>query len=341
MAEPRLNIAGIGLVGGFGQGKQSLLDALRNGGRPNGTVSVTREDGDHKLPAYQADVSGVIRFISAAAARRMNRFGKLALFGASMAVEDAGWPIPLKRKDVGLVIASGYGASKSTFDFLDSIIDEGGNFPSPTLFSNSVHSSAASHLSISLGLEGPCLTVSQFEMSPISALLTARDWLVEGRVEAVLFGSVDELCPVLGYCYDRFFGSGAEGPIEPFAWGKQTAVMGEGAAFVVLTLNNDKVRYGYIDKFQWTQARRAVIQKDELLVFGADGHTCCAGDYQKLSEGVNSKVAYSPVYGALPGGQLFDVIIAILAGNNKFTSVKCDSSGNCGIIECYCQKEVI
>jgi 3-oxoacyl-[acyl-carrier-protein] synthase II len=274
----------------------------------------------------------------------MNRFAKLAVLGASMALEDAGWPIPVRRKDVGLVVASGYGASKSTFDFLDSMIDDGGNFPSPTLFSNSVHSSAASHLGITLELEGPCLTVSQFEMSPISALLTARNWLVEGRVEAVLFGVVEEICPVLGYCYDSFFGAGAYGPIEPFVWEKQTAVMGEGAAFLLLKRGDTESRYGYIDRLLWTQSRNFTIPAGSMLVLGADGHTCCAEDYHRLSEGVVSRTAYTPLYGSMPGGQAFDVAIAAIsaeqnAGMNRFCSVKCDAQGNCGVIECHSGRE--
>jgi 3-oxoacyl-[acyl-carrier-protein] synthase II len=343
VTEPWLIISGIGLVGGFGLGKEALLDALRNGGKPNGTVSVANPSGQRCLPAYQVDVSGVGRFVSAAAMRRMNRFAKLAVLGASLALEDAGWPIPVKRKDVGLVIASGYGASKSTFDFLDSMIDDNGSYPSPTLFSNSVHSSAASHLGIILELEGPCLTVSQFEMSPISALLTARSWLVEGRVEAVLFGVVEEICPVLGYCYDRFFGAGAYGPIEPFAWERQTAIMGEGAAFLLLKCGDPDSRYGHIDRLLWTQSRNFAVPAGSLLVLGADGHTCCAEDYRRLSEGVVSRTAYTPLYGSMPGGQAFDVAIAAISaehnlGYDRFCSVKCDAQGNCGVIECHLGK---
>ena len=344
MTEPRLNIAGIGLVGGFGLGKEALLHALRNGGKPNGTVPVANPSGQRDLPAYQVDVSGVGRYVSAAGMRRMNRFAKLGLLGASLALEDAGWPIPVKRKDIGLVVASGYGASKSTFDFLDSMIDDNGSFPSPTLFSNSVHSSVASHLCITLELEGPCVTVSQFEMSPISALLTARNWLVEGRVEAVLFGVVEEICPVLGYCYDRFFGAEAYGPIEPFAWEKQTAVMGEGAAFMLLTLGDFDKRYGYIDRLLWTQSRNVSVPDDCLLVLGADGHTCCAENYQRLSDGVVSRIAFTPLYGSLPGGQVFDVAIAAMSSGqdlryDKFCSVKCDAEGNCGVVECHLGRE--
>jgi 3-oxoacyl-[acyl-carrier-protein] synthase II len=361
--EPQLSILGLGVAGGFGVGKQALLDALRSGGRPNGTMAVVDPAGQRQLPAYQADVSPVGRFIPPATARRMNRFAKLALLGASLALEDAGWGLPLRRDDIGLIIASGYGASKSTFDFLDSMIDGEGQFPSPTLFSNSVHSSAASHASIVLELGGPCLTVSQFEMSPVSALLTARQWLVENRVTAVLFGAVDELCPVLAYSYDRFFGADANGPIEPFAWDKQTAVMGEGAAFFLLQrpgTGRPPSGYGSIDRIMWTQSRplekenRLLLHPEShqqpregekadrplfRLVLGADGHTCCAAHYRRLAKIAYSPMAYTPLYGSLPGGQAFDIAIAALAagqglGPDRVRSIKCDADGNCGVIEC-------
>ena len=327
-------------MGGFGLGKQALLEALRHGGKPNGTMPVADTSGPRPLPAYQVDIAPVSRFVSGAVARRMNRFAKLAVLGASLALEDAGWEIPLRRNDIGLVLASGYGASRSTFDFLDSMIEGEGQYPSPTLFSNSVHSSAASHVSIVMELGGPCLTVSQFEMSPISALLTAREWLLEGRVEAVLFGAVDEICPVLGYCYDQFFGVHASGPIEPFAWDRQTAVMGEGAAFLLLKRGQeDHARYGHISAATWTQSRSFTPGADRLLVLGADGHTCYARDYQRLFEQAQRCTAYTPLYGSLPGGQAFDVAIAAVAAESeprqRICSVKCDAQGNCGVIECY------
>ena len=345
MTEPRLSILGIGLAGGFGLGKQALLQALRDGGKPNGSIPVAAASGQRELPAYQVDVSPVSRFAAPAALRRMNRFAKLALLGASLALEDAGWNIPLRRDDIGLVIASGYGASKSTFDFLDSMIDGEGQFPSPTLFSNSVHSSAASHAGIVMELGGPCLTVSQFEMSPVSALLTVQQWLLEGRVEAVLFGAVDELCPVLAYCYDRFFGRDAGGPIEPFAWDKQTAVMGEGAAFLLLRRSEEgPTAYGRIDRIAWRQSRQMAIPPQSSLVLGADGQVCCAPHYRRLTETSPARVAYTPLYGSLPGGQAFDIAIAAIAaehgwGQNRVCSIKCDAHGNCGVIECDFDRE--
>ena len=320
--------------------KQAALEALASGGAPNETVTVGTPSGPRQLPAYQADVSGVRPFISAGARRRMNRFGKLAVLGASLALQDAGWEAPLNCDDVGLIVASGYGASKSTFDFLDSMLDDDGRCPSPTLFSNSVASSAASHLSIVLQSSGPSLTVSQFEMSPLSALLTASTWLAEGRVKAVLFGAVDELCPVLSYSYERFFGEQTSGPIEPFQWDQQTAVMGEGAAFLLLTRAEEADSgYGCIDQLLWTRSKRWAAPHEAALVVGADGHRCYADAYRRLAEDHPKRIAYSPLYGSLPGGQAFDVAIAALAAQageelDRIWSVKCDAEGNCGAISC-------
>ena len=125
----RLAVSGIGLAGGFGTGKEALLEALRNGGGPNGAVAVETESGTRRVPAYEVDVSGVGRFASRSMFRRMNRFAKMAVLGASLALEDAGRSVPPARDDIGLIIASGYGASKSTFDFLDSMIDDDGSCP--------------------------------------------------------------------------------------------------------------------------------------------------------------------------------------------------------------------
>jgi 3-oxoacyl-[acyl-carrier-protein] synthase II len=343
MIQARMRIAGIGLVGGFGCGKQALLDALSQGGRPNGEMLVSLESGSCRLPAYQADVAQVRQWAPKGPLRRMNRFGKMAILAASLALEDAGWQMPLQpaqRHDVALVIASGYGASKSTFDFLDTMIDDGGRCPSPTLFANSVHSSAAAHLSIVLQVGGPCLTVSQFEMSPISALLTARQWLSQGRVEAVLFGAVDEMCPILGYCYDRFFGPPISERIEPFAWERQSAIMGEGAVFMLLTRDKGNTEhYGFIEDLCWAQTHDVCIPNDYALVLGADGHTCCADAYRRVSEHRSTKTAYAPIYGSLPGGQAFEVAIAALAaqaqsGPDRICSVKCNKQESCGVITC-------
>ena len=72
---------------------------------------------------------------------------------------------------------------------------------------------------------------------------------------------------------------------------------------------------------------------------GADGHSCYAKAYRRLSEKGGSCVSYAPIYGSLPGGQALDVAIAAVAardgrGPDRICSVKFDAEGNCGVIAC-------
>jgi len=333
-----MTIQGLGVVGGFGQGPQALLQAWSQGPGANAEVPVLTPEGERHLPLYQVDVTPVKDFVKGGALRRMNRYARMGVLGASLALADADFEAQ-GRNDLGLVIASGYGASKSTFDFLDTMIDDGGRCPSPTQFSNSVHSSAASHLSIVLQVGGPCLTVSQFEMSPISALLTAYNWLAEGRVEAVLFGAVDEYCPVLGYCYDRFYGTSARECMRPEQWSQQTAVMGEGAVFLLLERAQGRGRYGHIESLDWCSAESVTIDPKKGLVLGADGQVCTARTYRSWADQHPEPRIYSPLYGSLPGGQAFDIACAALLARNGHgdalvQSLKCDARGQCGVVTC-------
>jgi 3-oxoacyl-[acyl-carrier-protein] synthase II len=193
-----LAIQGVGAVGAFGSGIQALRQALCAGKVPLGTLQVATAGGSLELPAYRADTEPLEEFVSKRALRRIDHFSRLALLGGYLALQDAG-RLEADRSRLGVVIATGYGAMQTTFAFLDSFIDGGDACSSPTHFSNSVHNAAAANLSILLGATGPSLTVSQFELSVHSALLTARQWLAEGRVDAVLLGGVDELGAVLGY----------------------------------------------------------------------------------------------------------------------------------------------
>ncbi len=121
--------------------------------------------------------------------RRMAHFCRLALLAAHRCLAAAP---DTERSGLGLVIATGYGPARTSFDYTDSILEFGPHLASPTAFSTSVHNIAASSVSLQLGLTGPVHTVSQGESSMIAALDIASGWLAEGRVSSVLLGALDE-----------------------------------------------------------------------------------------------------------------------------------------------------
>jgi len=332
----RLSIQGVGVVGGFGCGVEALNHALANRESRAQSVSVKTAQGLRQMAAFLADTSKLEDFVNKKALRRVDHYSKLALLGAYLALEDAG-QLEGDRQRMGTVIATGYGASRTTFAFLDSFMDDGDKFSSPTHFSNSVHNAAVANVSMLLSITGPGLTVSQFEMSVPSALFTVRNWLKEGRVDSVLFGAIDEYCDVLGYCWHRFFGEQEDAGqgINPLSFNLQSAIPGEGAAFFLLTReeNGGQSPYGFIEDIEIGRCGKDKLKVPEemMLIIGADGHKKCGSYYKRYVPESAPTACYTPIYGSLPVGSAFDLAIAALSIKNKkvFPSPKngCDKPG--------------
>lgn len=308
-------VEGIGPVGGFGAGIDKLSSALVAPPGPTSTVPIRWTDGDGEVPTFLADTSSLDSFVPRKALRRIDHFSRMALLAAHLALQDAGMLGP-NLGDLGVVVASGYGASQTTFAFLDSFIDGNEAYSSPTHFSGSVHNAPAAYISILLGITGPCLTVSQFEMSVPSALVSALRWLEEGRVEKVLFGAVDEYCSVLGYCWHRFFGPPRRAAIEPFLFDQQTAIPGEGAIFFLISRKKGpKNRYGRIARAEtgWAEEVKLPPPEHTLFILGADGHRKCGIHYESGAKNMMSVASYTPIYGSFPTNTAFDMAVGLLS----------------------------
>jgi len=304
----RIAIGGIGVVGGFGTGVEALRDALA--GNPAGVA--TSPDASAVDPGCQrANTAALDGFVDRKALRRMDAISRLAILGACLALRDAG--IDRADERMGVALSTGYGPSGTTLAFLDSFIDGGDACSSPTLFSSSVHNAPAANLSTLLGVTGPNLTVSQFEVSASTALLTAALWLEEGRVDRVLVGGVDEYGDVLGYCWQRFFGGSGSAPCQPLDNGRQTARPGEGCAFLLLERPAATRRCaGVIEGVHMGRAGGAPppIPADRLLVLGADGHRRCAGAYTRLVPAGCAVTSFGHLWGSFPTATAFDAAAA-------------------------------
>lgn len=309
----RIGVQGVGVVGGFGCGVADLAAALAGSGKPPARISVPTGRGQIDLPAFRADTSSLKDYVPPRTLRRIDQFSRLALLGGHLALADAGLP-EAERGRLGLIVASGFGATGMTFAFVDSFINDGDLCASPTHFANSVHNSAAANLSIHLGARGPCLTVSQFHLSVPSALATARVWLLEGRVDRLLFGAVDELSELIGYVWHRRRGTPDPLGMAPLCTGRETAVPGEGAAFFLLSrAAGDGAGYCSLDDVATGSARAAgpPLPPAGLLVLGADGRAESGRRYAAAAE--NGRIAcFTPVYGSMPAGPAFDLAAAAL-----------------------------
>ncbi|MBF0395854.1 MAG: beta-ketoacyl synthase chain length factor [Desulfobacterales bacterium] len=255
----KIAIQGIGMVGGFGS---------------------------------IADTDQLSSFLSKKELRRIDHFSKMALLASFLSIEDSK---NISKKRIGLIVATGYGPTQTTFSFLDSFIDSSDINSSPTLFSNSIHNSAAAHISISLKINGPTLTVSQQDFSVPSALITACQWINDDLVDSVLFGGVDEYGQIIEYCQKRFFEEGICGYSK----------VGEGACFFVLTKDIcSQSPYAYITDVAFGHF------KDKNVV-------CIKNGY------------YDWLYGKFPTSQAFDMAIAaLIIRYNKLQNICCIKTCN-------------
>jgi 3-oxoacyl-[acyl-carrier-protein] synthase II len=297
-------VAGIGVVGGFGSGIGALESALKTvcACTPAGTIEAIEHPDGSACPCrvLRAETGGLERFMSKRALRRVDHYSRLALYAAHLALEDAGvdCAAPLGER-VALVIASGNGAVGSTFSFLDTVIEGGDDQSSPTHFSNSVHNAAAAHVSMRLGITGPNLTVSQGDASVTSALAGALGYLADDVADAVLFGAVDEFSPVYGVGTDE--------------------VQGEGAAFFWLVRGGEGARYGEVALFRSDGGVRQGVAESFDLLFGED-----AQDAENAAKVIDT----APLHGVFPTRSALDLAACAagvgLAGNG---------GGSVGVIE--------
>ena len=318
----RIVLEGIGVVGGFGCGVSDLIRALNGSVCRPGTLALSTGTVQMEFPAFRADTSRLKEFVPARTLRRIDHFSRLALLGSYLALEDAGLA-ESEHHRLGVIIASGYGATGITYAFLKSFIDDGDICASPTYFANSVHNSAAANITILLGARGPNLTVSQFDLSVPSAITNVREWLLEGRVDRVLFGAVEELSDLIGYAWHRERGV-PRVPMTPLWTGMETATPAEGAAFLLFS-RSEAARAGYCTLETAMTGSHAnagfPLPGAGLLLLGADGRRETGLRYAALAE--NARIAcYSPLYGCMPAGPAFDLAAAalILKGGRIFPS---------------------
>ena len=99
----RLPVLGIGVVSAAGCGVEALKAVLEGARSPRvESVSVAGEGGPFDLPVYVAAADGLERFMPRRALRRLDKFTRMALLAAFLAVEDSGLNIN-DRSRLGLV----------------------------------------------------------------------------------------------------------------------------------------------------------------------------------------------------------------------------------------------
>lgn len=304
-------IKGVGLVGGFGFGRSALSDLLLNRGTPKAQqIKLQTSNGPVFIPVLLADTSALSAYLPQSAMRRLNHYSRMAILAAFAALDDAK-VLHTRFRRMGIIVCTGYGATINT-----SFCNQSQNcimdiFGSPTKFASSVHNATAGLMAMVLKETGPNLSVSQYDMSVPQGLMTAKLWLAESRVDAVLVGGVD------GCCYElaSYRQNNKEDTVG------SSTIVGEGAAFVLLLPetgnSNGYARINAINMDRLKNELSGAHLPSQMYIIGADGHGDNEWNYEVIV-GDSARVAnYSAIYGALPVGHMFDVAIAALSMRNN------------------------
>ncbi len=329
-------IRGLGAVGGFGCGLADLAEAVRRGASGPRNVSIETIRGTIATPGLTADTAALAERMPPRSFRRADHFTRMTLLAGLMALSDAGMT-RVGERDLGLVLATGYGSTCNTFDFQELSGATDLRDLSPVRFSNSVHNAALAHLATHLGCRGPCITLNHFDMSAPLAIMTALRWLAEERTPAVLVGATDEFSRSMAWrrhhrLLERENGKAS---INKESRGEETIVdetiIGEGSVFFLLTPadspDNAPPPYGYIAGATAGRLSRAGATAGRLSRAAPpmEGGLIISRS-RELPE---TDRDFSAIHGALPVDCAFDMAIAALGRKVHLPAVPADAQIRC------------
>ena len=199
---------------------------------------------DDRLPPGTASLVCRVRgfapagYLTPAELRRLDRSHALAMGAAIDALGQCGeLPAPARR---AVVCGIGLGAATTYEEQMSGLVKGGVRAVSPLAVPVIMPSSVAAHLSLRLGFEGPCVTVSAACASGAAAIGEGIELLRRGAADVVLAGGVDSLVSYAAMCCFLRLDvmsrnvSRPELASRPFDADRDGFVMGEGAGFVML-----------------------------------------------------------------------------------------------------------
>jgi 3-oxoacyl-[acyl-carrier-protein] synthase II len=312
-------IYGIGVVGGFGNGLSALEKALAGARVAATDISIPTRKGPIQVPCLAADTGPLADYVPTRALRRMDHYIRLGLLAAFGAMTDAGILDKSGRGRLGIIVATGNGATGNNYDFQYPFADREEICGSPIRFSNSVHNAAAAYLSIALEEMGPNHSITHEDLSFPSALMTAVTWLQQGRVDAVLVGGVDQLCHAHAYAW-HVHRQTQETAGKAEKRERPVPLAGEGACFIVLkAVEKGATPYPVIRETGLGRVSKGPLARPsgEFYILGEGGLAATRADYGKWLKPGARTACYAHVYGDLAIDSAFDTAIAALSRRNN------------------------
>ena len=236
----RVVITGVGVLSSLGDSPSALSTALCEGRSGLNPVESFSTDG---LVCHQA---GEIRsfapeiYLGERNLRALDRTSRLVTAAATLALDDSGWSVELRRRcEVGVVLGTMFCSVHTISEFDRRGLVLGPKNVSPMDFANTVINAAAGQVAIWHDLRGVNSTIAGGITSGLQAIAYATELIRSGQETAILTGGAEELC------FESFHGFARAGwlcaadngagecPI-PFDARRNGFALGEGAALLML-----------------------------------------------------------------------------------------------------------
>lgn len=264
----RVVITGLGPVTPIGVGKTAYAEAQRNGKSGIGPITLFDASETASKIAGQIDDEALIEHIDAKEVRRVDRYVKLALAAAELAVQDSGLGAEeLASERTGTVIGSGTGGIKTFEDQALVLHKRGAGRVSPMFIPMQIANMAAGHVAMRYKAMGPSSCVVTACATGTGAIGEAARYIQLGLADRMLAGGAEAAVSAIsvgGFSNMKALSTRNDEPTKasrPFSASRDGFVMGEGAGIVVL------------EEYEAAKARGATIYA-EVLGFGvsADAH---------------------------------------------------------------------
>lgn len=238
----RVVVTGLGALTPIGNNMPTTWANMLAG--KSGAAPITQFDTEKFRTKFACEVkdfdpSGVI---DAKEVRRLDRYSQFSMVVAKEACVDSG--LDLEHEDatkIGVIWGSGMGGLH-TFEEEHGAFATGDGTPrhSPFFIPKVIHSMAAGHISLMLGLKGPAFVVTSACSSSSHAIGQAFDTIRLGRADVVFTGGADaDIRPsgIGGFNSMRAISTRNDSPetaSRPFSKSRDGFVLGEGAACLIL-----------------------------------------------------------------------------------------------------------
>src|SRR5215212_885255 len=156
---PEAYITGIGVVTPIGVGRKKFWSSLLAGDSGAGPITLFDPEGFEVRIAAEGTDCDPESFMDRKVAARTDRFGQMGLASAKLALEDAGaWDVLNNDPErVGLILGSGIGGVTSMEATQATIDSKGPSRVNPFAVTKIMPNSAAAHVGIQLGVQGPSI----------------------------------------------------------------------------------------------------------------------------------------------------------------------------------------